>query len=235
MRNPYESADPAIYRRVRPGYPQEAVSAVLDGSPAVVADVGAGTGIFSWQLLGADPNVFVEAVEPSSAMLADLRGHPRLRVHVATSESTGLPDRSVDRLVWAQSFHWVDRQRTAIEAARLLRPGGRAFVLANQMDVSEAWVHRLTRIMRSGDIIKESWNPQLTGFRTGGPRVFRWVQVLSDEELLALARTRSSYLRSDTRARDRMQQNLRWYLGEHLGSNSFEIPYLTYMWTLDNG
>ncbi len=64
--------------------------------------------------------------------------------------------------------------------------------------------------------------------------VVHWVEETTPETLMELATTRSSYLRSDEANRRRMQDNLRWYLHEHLGfapGQRIEVPYLTLVWT----
>ena len=70
-------------------------------------------------------------------------------MRAASAEATGLTDGTLDLVVFAQSWHWVDPLRAAAEAARILTPGGVLVAVWNQMEVSIPWVHRLTRIMRS--------------------------------------------------------------------------------------
>jgi SAM-dependent methyltransferase len=43
---------------------------------------------------------------------------------VARAEATGLPDHSIDLYLALQCWHWFDRPRAALEAIRILRPGG---------------------------------------------------------------------------------------------------------------
>ena len=45
-----------------------------------------------------------------------------------------------------------------------------------------------------------------------------WEDHMTPEEILTLGTTRSSYIRSSEAGRARMQENLRWYLYEHLGT-----------------
>ncbi len=236
--NPYAQADPDLYHRVRPGYPEAALEALLTrvGPVRSVADIGAGTGIFARQLLDLEPQVRVEAVEPAPEMPRGAPTQPRLTWHRGTSEATGLAPASVDLVVWAQSFHWVDRERTGLEASRILAPGGHGAIIQNQMEVGEPWVHRLSRIMRSGDVIRADWNPRLPGFETRPVQVFPWVQTLTVDEVMALARTRSSYLGSGPARQRRMQANLNWYLRDHLAypkEGQVRIPHLTFLWILD--
>lgn len=239
--NPYGELHPtdvSAYEEVRPKYPHRAVLAALRSpsrSVDRVADIGSGTGKFARQVVDLLPNVRVEAIEPSAAMRAKNEADPRIRVRPGSAEKTGLPSGAVDLVVWAQSFHWVDRAAAGRETSRILRPGGAGVVLVNQMDTALPRVHRLTRIMRSGDVIRPNWHPTLPGFVTGPVATYPWVQELSVAGVLSLARTRSSYLGADAATRERMQRNLRWYLEDHLGHLGpapVRIPYLTYLWVL---
>jgi SAM-dependent methyltransferase len=125
------------YVRYRPGYP----NAVLDllvgecglGPHTVVADVGAGTGIFSRLLLETAAEVV--AVEPNAPMRAaaerELGSSPRFRSVDGSAEATGLQDASVDLVTAAQAFHWFDPARTRAEASRILRSPGNVALLWN--------------------------------------------------------------------------------------------------------
>ncbi len=225
------------YAGVRPYYPEQLYQLLAEqcGQPYRVAvDVGAGTGQFTAGLVAQ--GLQVVAVEPSTAMRAELEQRPwavRVQVVDATAEDTGLPSETADLVVWAQCAHWLDVRAASEEAARLLRPGGVLAVVANQMRVSVPWVHRLSRIMRSGDVVRADRPPRVQGPLTG-PDLHQipWAQSLTVEECLALARTRSSYLAASEPRRERMQANLNWYLRDHLGCDrELELPYTTIMWS----
>ena len=120
----------ADYVRYRPGYPNEVVLLLqkLGGLKpgARVADIGSGTGIFSKLLLEAGAEVF--AVEPNGEMRTaaeELLGdHPGFHSIAAPGEDTSLPDHSIDIIVSAQAFHWLDREQARREFTRIIKPGG---------------------------------------------------------------------------------------------------------------
>ena len=233
------------YDSVRPAYPDEAVAALVDaarrarGSAASVqdgplraADIGAGTGKMSESLARA--GLLVDAVEPSEAMRAQASSIEGVTWHDGVAEQTGLPNDLYDIVVFAQSWHWVDSERAGLEVERILAPGGALGIVWNQMDVSIPWVHRLTRIMRSGDVHRPDKPPTPGGgFAPMTLTQVAWEDRMTPEQILTLGTTRSSYIRSSEAGRARMQENLRWYLYEHLGYASGEtvtIPYATLVW-----
>lgn len=119
------------YARFRPQYPREVIAWLsaqfgLQG-PQAVADIGAGTGIFTKLLLDAGHPVL--AVDPNAEMRAVLmRDHganARLTIVDGVAERTGLPDASADWITAAQAFHWFDPPVAAREFQRILKPDAR--------------------------------------------------------------------------------------------------------------
>ena len=233
------------YGSVRPAYPDEAVAALVDaarrargadasgrGGPLRAADIGAGTGKMSESLARA--GLLVDAVEPSEAMRAQASSIGGVTWHDGVAEETGLSNDVYDIVVFAQSWHWVDSERAGLEVARILAPGGALAIVWNQMAVSIPWVHRLTRIMRSGDVHRPD-NPPTPGggFEPMTLTQVAWEDRMTPEQILTLGTTRSSYIRSSEAGRARMQENLRWYLYDHLGyapGEQVTIPYATLVW-----
>ena len=126
------------YAAYRPSYPEEAVRYILReqqlSDPADIADIGAGTGIFSAQLLKHGHRIF--AVEPEAQMRyaaqAALSHFTGFEIVEGTAEATSLANRSVDLVVAAQALHWFDPARAGAEFARILRPKGRIVAIWNE-------------------------------------------------------------------------------------------------------
>jgi SAM-dependent methyltransferase len=145
------------YLRGRPAYHPQLVARVaarifdaftLDGIVAdgLVVDVGAGTGIFTAQLL--ELGVKAIAVEPVAAMRAALsEALPTIEVFDGTAESLPFDAGSVDTLLVAQAFHWFDPKPTLNEMTRVLRPGGELICVWNVRDENVDWVAKYTEVV----------------------------------------------------------------------------------------
>jgi SAM-dependent methyltransferase len=126
------------YARYRPGYAPSVATALLAlaGRPTAdldIADVGAGTGIWTAMLAARGPRSIV-AVEPNDDMrqqgMLAVPGHT-ISWRKGSGESTGLKTSSCDLVSMASSFHWVDFDQGCDEFQRILRPGGRFAALWN--------------------------------------------------------------------------------------------------------
>ncbi|MCH6196154.1 class I SAM-dependent methyltransferase [Corynebacterium mastitidis] len=197
------------YHDARPSYPPE-VTDLLDGAGTVV-DIGAGTGKLTAALARRHA---VLALDPSAEMIRlAARYAPAWQ---ATAEHTGLADASVDAAACAQTWHWVNVPLACAELDRIVRPGGVVLLAWNTIDVSDPWVLRLTRIMHAGDVLRPGFLPEIAAPWAIAREVrTAWTDALTPPEIIALARTRSYWLRSPQRVRRRVQENLEWYLYEH--------------------
>ena len=112
------------YERGRPGWPADAVAALVERFGARrVLDLAAGTGKLTRIL--ADLADDVVAVEPLDGMRNVLEARlPHVQALAGTAEAIPLADGSVDAVFVGQAFHWFDFTRAAAELARVLRPGG---------------------------------------------------------------------------------------------------------------
>lgn len=109
------------------------------GAGSMVADVGSGTGILTRQLLEMDVKVF--AVEPNADMrkvaeeqLGKMEGFIPV---AATAEQTTLANESVDFVFAASAFHWFDPLAFKVECNRILKPGGKVFLIWNETQVTD--------------------------------------------------------------------------------------------------
>jgi ubiquinone/menaquinone biosynthesis C-methylase UbiE len=121
------------YAQGRPGYPRAALDRLLSFTAGTYADIGAGTGKLS-ELLAPQAE-FLYAVEPNDDMRAclteSLSRYKNTAITSGTAEHTLLPDHVCDAVVCAQAFHWFDTELFRAECDRLLKPGGRVFILYN--------------------------------------------------------------------------------------------------------
>jgi ubiquinone/menaquinone biosynthesis C-methylase UbiE len=126
------------YIRYRPGYPQGVVDLLVEecgvNANATVADIGAGTGIFTALLLPVAHTVY--AVEPNDAMRTamdtQLAKHANYHSVNGTSTATGLTPDSIDCITAAQAFHWFNRKNTRQEFQRISRPGCHLAIIFNE-------------------------------------------------------------------------------------------------------
>lgn len=137
------------YARARPPYPADLVTLlvkVLEMEPATaVAEIGAGTGIFT-RLLTAHP-LALTAIEPNVEMrrMASSDDWNGVRWQDGTFEETGLADDSQRWLIAAQAFHWAKPETALPELWRTLRPNGFFTVLWNNRDNDSSPVLTWTR------------------------------------------------------------------------------------------
>ena len=115
------------YDRYRPAAPPALLELVHDlvGRPALVADLGCGTGLST--RIWADGAERVVGVEPSAAMVAQARRvtpQPNVEYRHASAYETGLPDGGADVVTASQSLHWMRPEDVFPEIDRILRPGG---------------------------------------------------------------------------------------------------------------
>lgn len=137
-----------LYDAARPDYPGEAIEyfvSVLGLTRGThVLDLGAGTGIFTRQLLAFVDKV--TAVEPSESMRASLASTtPGVDVLEGSDVAIPLANESVDAVFAAQAFHWFDAPRALLEIRRVLTPSGGLGLVWNERDESVEWVAQLSR------------------------------------------------------------------------------------------
>jgi len=159
-----------------------AVGAADGTAEVAVADIGAGTGKLTAELLGRGWSVY--AVEPNddmrAALVSRLGEDARLTVVGAPAESTSLPDASVDLVTVAQAFHWFDIPAFRAECRRILRPGGQVALIWNFRRKGEESVEAVAEAFRARvggfvalTLAEEITDADLTEF-FGGPHFQRF-------------------------------------------------------------
>jgi SAM-dependent methyltransferase len=143
------------YLAYRPRFPREIVPFLCEHGAlpggAVVADIGAGTGMLAEIFLEAGHRVL--AVEPNAEMREACRAlavkQPALAVVEGSAEATTLPETSVDLIAVGRAMHWFNWSRAHSEFQRILRPNGWVLVATSGHRDSGAPVSsRLSEILR---------------------------------------------------------------------------------------
>ena len=131
----------ANYVKYRPTYPPEVIDHLEEQCKltpeSAIADIGAGTGIFTKLLL--DKGYRVYAVEPNDPMRgeADRQLNHFVQYHsmTGTADHTGLTANSIDLIVCAQAFHWFNTPEAKAEFQRILKADGYVALIWNNRDV----------------------------------------------------------------------------------------------------
>ncbi|HYI58453.1 MAG TPA: class I SAM-dependent methyltransferase [Microlunatus sp.] len=116
------------YRRIAAGL----TAGVRDGER--VLDIGTGPGRLVAEIARRRPGLEVVGIDPSPDMLRRARSRTsrlaNARAVLASAEDLPFEDESVDAVVSSlSSHHWADSADALAEQARVLRPGGRLWVL----------------------------------------------------------------------------------------------------------
>ncbi len=228
-------AEAGIYEASRPEYPGAAVGWALEPINAAfseIVDVGAGTGKLTRVLVATGAEVI--AVEPDADMAAELMSVvPGVETYLGSGEALPLADGSADAITYGQAWHWVDPERAAAEAARVLRPGGVLALLWNVRDERMDWVARFGAIL--GMSSAERFLGGLDDLVLPAPfgvleeQRFEWSVPMTAAGLLDLARSRSYVITASPEDRARIEQGvaeLTASLGL-AGDAVVELPYVT--------
>lgn len=220
------------YERGRPEYPAEAVDWLLPDGAHTVLDLGAGTGKLARALTARELEVF--AVDPSPKMLEQLRAAvPEAIASEGTAEDIPLADRSVDAVLVAQAWHWVDQSRALPSVARVLRPSGTLGLVWNIRDERVPWVARLTTVMHvaTGEQFVESGDIQRGPFGEIETANFEWSRDFTRPEILDLLRSRSYFITASAEEQEGIIAGVNELLDADPdvgGQTTWTMPYVTH-------
>jgi SAM-dependent methyltransferase len=125
------------YAAYRPSYPQNVILHLEEKKMLFpncqIADIGAGTGLFSKLLL--EKSYSVTCIEPNIEMAetgkAYLKSFNNVNWIIKGAEETGLQSQSLDTIACAQAFHWFDPILAKNEFKRILKPNGNLILIWN--------------------------------------------------------------------------------------------------------
>ena len=125
----------ADYVKYRPSYPYELINFLMEikilTKESVIADVGSGTGLLTKLFLENGNKVF--GVEPNDDMRKAgeifLKNYSNYTSITGSSESTTLPDHSVDVITAGQAYHWFSQEKTSEEFKRILKDPNKSNII----------------------------------------------------------------------------------------------------------
>jgi ubiquinone/menaquinone biosynthesis C-methylase UbiE len=101
-----------------------------------VADIGAGTGYYSFRLAAKVPKGKVYAVEVQDEMIGYLKNKKKalkdsiVEIVKSSSLSPNLPDNSIDLAIMVDVYHELEFPKEMLQAIKMaLRPGGKILLL----------------------------------------------------------------------------------------------------------
>lgn len=244
------------YTRHRPDYPDEALDylesrGIIDLGTEV-ADVGAGTGIFTEQLIARGCKVW--AVEPNAAMRTlaenDLQSRNMFHSVPADAEDIRMDDDSVDVVTVAQALHWFDIEAAREEFRRILRSPKRVVLLWNIRkfdanpfmedfeDVVAEYGIDYEDVYERYDKYVDSLDEFFGGDESDGVythRTFDHIQPLDRQGLLGLVTSFSYMPRPSDDGFDEMVSDIQGVFDDHAEGGEVEMLYDTEMFfgTLD--
>lgn len=156
----------SVYAAGRPTYADAFIEELYKkfgfSSNSVIADIGSGTGKLAKQII--EKGSYVYCIEPNEDMrnqsVTELEKYTNKSIIAGDAADTALQDCSVDFITTAQAFHWFDAKLFRNECKRIIKPGGKVFLIWNMRDINS-------------DIVRKSYNiykkycPEFKGFCGG--------------------------------------------------------------------
>lgn len=141
-----------LYDKYRPNYPNELITDIVKkcklDPDAIIADIGAGTGILTRKLLEQRKKII--AIEPDDDMreilVDNFRDNNNLKIMATSAEDTKIPSNTIDLITVAQAFHWFAIEEFRKECERILKPQGNIFILWNKINMEDEIVKQMKEI-----------------------------------------------------------------------------------------
>lgn len=234
----------ADYVAARPDYPAALFDALRERGLMFegvrVADIGAGTGLLTRQLL--DRGARVTAIEPNDAMRAAcdaaLQGRAAYASVAGTAEATGLPAGSVDLVTAAQAFHWFEADAARREFLRILTPTGQVALIWNDRHKPDPLHDAMDQVFATyggaklGAMLAHEDRADVPRFFAGAPMTqLEWPHEhrLDAAGLQALAFSRSYMPLRDSEAGQRAAQDLQRLFDTFAVDGRVTVRYRTFV------
>lgn len=141
--------------------PTSAIDSLQLPPQAVIADIGAGSGYYTFRLAPLVPRGEVVAVDIQPEMIAHLEarateeGVDNVRPHRGTIESVQLEPESIDAAIMVDAYHEFSHPAEMMSSiVEALRPGGRVFLLEYRAEDDTVPIKRLHK-MSEAQVRKE--------------------------------------------------------------------------------
>jgi SAM-dependent methyltransferase len=217
------------YDLYRPSPPPEVTSTLGDVDGLEFLEVGAGTGKWTRLLLKLGAKATI--VEPDDDMRAVLvRRSPEVRAVKGAAEALPLGDASFDAVLVSSAWHWFEQPAATNEMARVLRDGGRLFVLWNGFSRDVAWLDEITALReRPNDPNKRprGWGAEFgldSDFVIESEVSLEWTWLRTIDEVVGVFGTYSgAIIRTDEELQE-MERDVRAPLEARAKNGVLELP-----------
>jgi ubiquinone/menaquinone biosynthesis C-methylase UbiE len=156
--------------------PHEVITALQLREGEVIADIGAGSGYFSFRLarhVGGQGRIYAVDVSPDMIVHLNRRVRDLKLINVVTilcpPDDPLLPDASIDRFFICDTWHHLpDRPRYLSLLKRMLKPGGQVIMIDFKKEKTPVGPPVEMRISRD-ELVREM---EANGFRVAGEHTF---------------------------------------------------------------
>ena len=240
----------------RPGYSEGVLNCIQahivlqqEKDELVVADVGAGTGKLTENLMRLKKTMQGYAIEPNDAMREEgckiFASVDRVKWQKGSAEETGLEDSSVDWVLMGSSFHWAVPNVAMKEFYRILKPGGFFTAIWNPRNIESSELHMdiekivydeigTTKRVSSGNkLTSEEMKEKLEG--SGWFKDMLFIEAFHEERMTVerYMNVWKSVNDIQVQAGDEGFQRILHNIQERLtGMNEIIVPYRSRAWTV---
>lgn len=226
------------YDSGRPAYPDALYDELEPLAGMTVLEGGAGTGIATVSLLRRGAHVVPFDIG-INMLLRAMKKMPGVPGVLADGVAMPFRDECADLLCFAQSWHWLDEERRASEAARVLRPGGRwAAWWSHARADGEPWFMSYWEAIEAATVARRQerdtdWGADLRGsalFDVQERRTLHWVRETSVEQWLTDDKSKTYIASLPEPDRMALLATIRQKITKSFPDGRMRVPYETWLW-----